>query len=464
MEHPFLKSISSLGLGLVLLGLALLPSSSPWNVASPPVDQVPPGCGQPVDQAWIGKVSRIRWVAYSSPSRQGSAQPSEEALYAELAALKQAGFNGLITYGASGVMGRPFLTIAQELGYEGVILGLWSPTSKAEFNNAVKAADLPIVLGYNIGNEGLSERRDRYALSDLCAAISSLRAATGKPVATSEDIDTYYRRPALLGVGDWVFAIAHPYWHWTKYPREAVQWEVQQYAALQRRTNRFIFFKEVGLPSHGAYGLSEAAQDLYYRELAKMDVTFAYFEGFDQPSKAYNSVEPHWGLFHADMSPKLAAWSLMGVRQFSAQAVDSRLGRDRDGRLYQPMISFDTSALPDDARLTSIKLKFRVERVVGFDPLKNGQRLVVDLCRTRPGRSPSLDCGLGAGTLAKALGDGWYMLEFDAGALPSIQGQGGTQLRLRLEGQARKDVPRSYFKLSTGETDRPILVLRYRFE
>ncbi|MFZ5880481.1 MAG: hypothetical protein ACOY0R_14015 [Chloroflexota bacterium] len=464
MKRSFLKFLSSLGLGLTLLGLALLPSASPWNVPTLPVDQVPPGCGQPVDQAWIGKVSRIRWVAYSSPSRQGAEQPSEEALYAELAALKQAGFNGLITYGASGVMGKSFLTIAQELGYEGVILGLWSPTSKAEFNNAVKAAESPIVLGYNIGNEGLSGRRDRYTLADLCAAISSLRAATGKPVATSEDIDTYYRRPELLKAGDWVFAIAHPYWHWTKYPREAVQWEMEQYAALQKRTNRFIFFKEVGLPSDGAYGLSEAAQDLYYRELAKTDVTFAYFEGFDQPSKDYNSVEPHWGLFHADRAPKLAAWSLMGVRSFHAQAADSRLGRDRDGRLYQPMISFDTSALPDDARLTVVKLKFRVERVVGFDPLKNGQRLAVDLCRTRPGRVPAYDCEMGAGVLGKALGGGWYLVEFDAQTLQAVQVAGLTHFRLRLEGQARKDVPRSYFKLSTGETDRPTLVLRYRFE
>ncbi len=459
MKHPFLKILLSLG-----LGLALLASSSPWTIPPQPADVVPADCGQPVDEAWAQKVSRIRWVAYSSPSRTSSSQPSEEAIYAELAALKQAGFSGLITYGASGVMGRPFLTIAQELGYEGVILGLWSPTSKAEFNNALRVADLPIVLGYNIGNEGLSERRDRYALTDLCAAITSLRAATGKPVATSEDVDTYYRRPALLGVGDWVFAIAHPYWHWTKYPREAVQWEAEQYAALQKRTNRFIFFKEVGLPSDGAYGLSETGQDQYYRELGKTDVPFAYFEGFDQPSKAYNSVEPHWGLFHADYSPKLAAWSLMGIRQFTAQTADPLLGRDRDRTVYQPMISFDTSALPDDARLTAVKLKIRVEQVVGFDPLKNGQRLIVDVCRTRPGRIPSLDCELSAGTLAKSLGDGWYVLEFDAEALPSIQSTGGTQFRLRLEGKGNKDVPRSYFRLATNKTDCPMLVLRYGFE
>ncbi len=463
LKHRFHKTISSLGLTLALLGLTLLPSASPsrgllseiWPL---PVDEVPAECGQPVDQAWVQKVNRIRWVAYSPPSRADESQPSEEAIYADLSALKRAGFDGLITYGAMGVMGKSFLTIAQELGYKGVILGLWSPTNKAEFRAALDAADLPIVLGYNIGNEGLSGRRDRYTLTDLCAAITSLRAATGKPVATSEDVDTYYRRPELLKAGDWVFAIAHPYWHRTKDPLAAVQWEIDQYAALGQRTDRFIFFKEVGLPSDGAKGLSEVKQDFYYRELARTNVHFAYFEGFDQPSKDYTSVELHWGLFRADLSPKLAAWSLMGVRQFKVQSADPLLGRDRGGRVYQSLLSFDFVALPDGARITSIKLKIRVERTVGYDPLKNGQRLSVDVCRTKPARIPSLTCESNAGTLGRFLGDGWYVLDVDADALSAIQPSGQAQFRLRLVGAGNKDVPRSYFML---HAESPILVIRF---
>ncbi len=463
MKHRFHKTISSLGLTLALLGLTLLPSASPsrgllsaiWPL---PVDEVPAECGQPVDQAWVQKVSRIRWVAYSSPSRADGSQPSEEAIYADLSALKRAGFDGLITYGALGVMGKPFLTIAHELGYKGVILGLWSPTNKAELRTALDAAHLPIVLGYNIGNEGLSGRRDRYMLTDLCAAITSLRAATGKPVATSEDVDTYYRRPELLKAGDWVFAIAHPYWHWTKDPLAAVQWEMDQYAALGQRTDRFVFFKEVGLPSDGAKGLSEVNQDFYYRELARTDVRFAYFEGFDQPSKDYTSVEPHWGLFRADLSPKLAAWRLMGVRKFTTQSAEPLLGRDRDGRVYQPLLSFDLSTLPEGAQITSIKLKIQVERTVGYDPLKNGQHMVVDVCRTKPARIPSLTCESNMGTLGRFLGDGWYVLDVDADALNAIQSGGQAQFRLRLVGAGTKDVPRSYYML---HAESPILVIRF---
>ena len=287
---------------------------------------------------------------------------------------------------------------------------------------------------------------------------ADLRATTGKPVATSEDVDTYYRRPELLKVGDWVFAIAHPYWHWTKNPLAAVPWEMDQYAALGQRTDRFIFFKEVGLPSDGAKGLSEVNQDFYYRELARTDVRFAYFEGFDQPSKDYTSVEPHWGLFRADLSPKLAAWRLMGVRQFTTQSADPLLGRDRNGQVYQPLLSFDLSTLPGGAQITSIKLKIQVERTVGYDPLKNGQHLVVDVCRTKPARIPSLTCESNVGTLGRFLGDGWYVLDVDADALNAIQSGGQTQFRLRLVGAGNKDVPRSYFLL---HAESPILVIRF---
>ncbi len=497
MKRAFHKIIPSFGLFLALLGLLSLPSASrgPLSAIWPlPVDTVPVNCSQPVDQAWAQKVSTIRWVAYSSPSRADSNPLSEEAVYADLSTLKRAGFTGLITYGASGVMGRQFVSIAEELGYEGVILGLWSPTSKSEFNNALRVSASPIVLGYNIGNEGLSERRDRYALSDLCAAITSLRTATGKPVATSEDIDTYYRRPELLKAGDWVFAIAHPYWHWTKGPQQAVQWEQDQYAALQARTKKIIFFKEVGLPSDGALGLSEINQDLYYRALADTDVQFAYFEGFDQPSKSYVSVEPHWGLFNADLSPKLTAWNLMEVRPFTlddssrawtldcprqtcptwSRADALQVGANTDGHHYRSILTFDTAALPEQAVLTSAKLKLHLSSAVGMDPLRNGQRLVVDVCTPSAQKpfqrdllnQPWNTCFSNAGQLTDAPGDGWYVLELSPEALTSINLTGSTQFRLRVAGQPVRDVRRAYLvfdQVEGASALNPVLVIRYRF-
>ena len=58
--------------------------------------------------------------------------------------------------------------------------------------------------------------------------------------------------------------------------------------------------------------MSEVAQEKYYTELAKTDVKFVYFEAFDQPWKTHLPIEPHWGLFTADRTPKLLAAKLLG--------------------------------------------------------------------------------------------------------------------------------------------------------
>ncbi|GAB4503797.1 MAG: hypothetical protein Fur0043_07890 [Anaerolineales bacterium] len=278
---------------------------------------LPLECSQPVDAEWVARVRGIRWVAYSSPTPAASL--TAETIARDLLALKQAGFSGLVTYGSLGKMGMPFLDIAQEVGFEGVIMGIWSPGSQGELRNARQAAALPIVMGYSIGNEGLYQLRERYSLQELCHAIASLREDTAKPVATSEEIDDYLLYPELRLVGDWLFPISHSYWHAVKYALPAVKWQQVYYAALSEKTNRFILLKEVGLPSAGAYGLSEANQELFYRELAKTEIPFVYFEAFDQPGKTFSSVEPHWGLFHANRTPKALAWNLMGYRVLPPQ-------------------------------------------------------------------------------------------------------------------------------------------------
>ena len=79
----------------------------------------PTNCSLPVNEEWIAKASAIRWVAYSSPnavSSQGSYRQTIESIHKDLMALKKAGFNGLVTYGSAGIMGKVFPTIAQSLG------------------------------------------------------------------------------------------------------------------------------------------------------------------------------------------------------------------------------------------------------------------------------------------------------------------------------------------------------------
>jgi exo-beta-1,3-glucanase (GH17 family) len=494
-----------IGLVLSAASLVCIPASSVLSLTGRGAQESaisispPANCSQPVDVNWIEKVNRIRWVDYSSPNPNpdgGYYQPTPESIYQDLLTLKKANFTGLITYGSAGIMGKQFLAIAQSLGYQGVIMGIWNPNALDELNNAINAAGMPIVLGYSIGNEGLSGPRDRYTISELCSAISGLRASTGKPATTSEDIEAYCRQPELLSIGDWLFPISHPYWHFTKYALDAIQWEQDQFAALRDRTEHYIFFKEVGLPTAGAYGLSEANQELYYRGLAQTEVPFAYFEGFDQPSKTQASVEPHWGIFHSDLKPKLIAWDLMGYRLFTPEdnsantgqgcskangascSLDATgttflVGKGLEGRQYSASLSFNTSGLQDGAVVTSIKLKVRSAGVAGRDPLNNRQNLTVDICRPptlKTGRTQavnarvSVNCNEGVGILVRNPNSGWYTVDFQPAALQSINLSGSTQFRLRMSEPASQDASRAYIKFYSGEAadpNSPVLMVKY---
>lgn len=459
---------------------------------------LPPDCSRPANANWVARVNRIRWVAYSSPNLdpdEGFHPPSAEAIYRDLLTLKKAKFTGLVTYGSAGIMGREFLDIAQAVGFNGVIMGIWNPRNRDELDNARAASELPIVLGYTIGNEGLYGSRAPYTLPELCTAIAGLRRDAGKPVTTSEEIDDYTDHPELLSVGDWIFPNAHPYWHSTKYARKAVQWEQAQYRAMLARTDLLVLFKEVGLPTSGAFGLSEANHDLYYRELAATDVRFVYFEAFDQPSKNNSSVEPNWGIFRAGRAPKLLGWNLMGSRRFTSAgaydgwvrtcpggsevgcAFDSAagiliVGSDSQRRQYRSILSFNTAGLPDQALLTSVKLKIRAAGIEGVNPFKQHAGLRVEVCRPRPGPALALQAGDYAEDLsceavavleAKAV-NGWYSLDFPAGSMQAVDLSGVTQFRLSLagEGEARGE---SYIKFYSGDADdpsRPVLLITYK--
>lgn len=255
-------------------------------------------------------MSQIVWVAYSPPS----ANPNEgieatpEAIREDLAVLSKAGFTGLVTYTSVGVLSRELLALAKSQGFEGIILGIWNPTSEEEIAAAKAAAKIPIVLGFCVGNEGLGKR---YQLAELSLVIQHLREATGKPVTTTEEVDDY-ADDDLLKLGDWVFPNAHPYFHNRLDPDEAVEWTRNAYEDLERRSKRFVMLKEVGLPTAGdSEGkLSEAAQERYYLELEKTPVRSVYFEAFDQPWKTHLPIEPYWGIFRADRTPKRLGWRL----------------------------------------------------------------------------------------------------------------------------------------------------------
>jgi exo-beta-1,3-glucanase (GH17 family) len=267
-------------------------------------------------------MSSIKWVAYSptnaDPNKDIEATP--ESIKQDLAVLRQAGFTGLVTYSASGIVGQELPQLAQEQGFEGLIVGIWDPTNQDELAAAKAVSQNPIVLGYCVGNEGLHKR---YEMSTLTAVIEELKVATGKHITTTEEIDDYTDE-ALLAIGDWIFPNAHPYFHSQLDPAMAVRWTIAAYEDIARRAGRFVIFKEVGLPTTGdTQGqLSEENQKQYYQELAETDVKFVYFEAFDQTWKTTLPIEPYWGIFRADRTPKLLASYLLGTQPIPTPTAD----------------------------------------------------------------------------------------------------------------------------------------------
>lgn len=193
------------------------------------------------------KLSTLAWIP-SDCSRE------------RLEDLKKQGFRGIVTYGTGPLDNLPL--VAREIGFEGVILGIGDPTSQAEVNRAIALRDY--VDGYVVGNEVLARKRgdlDKTNLSQaekdgevedawrqIQKAMVAVRAATNKPVTTTEVVDDV-KTSEIMAAGDWFFPNAHPYYRCIWDPGEAVKWTVDTYAAVKQQTKgKFVSFKEVGLP------------------------------------------------------------------------------------------------------------------------------------------------------------------------------------------------------------------------
>lgn len=271
-----------------------------------------------------GAFSKLCWVAYSpstfDPTQNPIVWPSVEEIREDFQVLRRAGFAGLVTYGAyfdnPAMPGQAInmAAIAQEEGFEGMIIGVWDPTNETELQTAIAESQSPIVLGYSVGNEGLDVR---YDFETLIAAMERLRTATSKLVTTTEELGDYYVNPQLGEVGDWIFPNVHPYFAELRHHQVAAEWTEDIFEDFQTRFEGYILFKEVGLPSAGNVGLSEENQALYYQMLQDSQVNYVVFEAFDAPWKRlpgqendpdpFPNPEPHWGVFTQNREPKAVA-------------------------------------------------------------------------------------------------------------------------------------------------------------
>ncbi len=246
------------------------------------------------------RINKLQWVSYAPTNFNPEIGlfPSDDSIRADMRVLRADGFNGIITYASDGTLYR-IPKIAKEEGFKSVIMGVWDVKNNVELQNAKNQAYY--VSAYSIGNEGLY---GRYTLNDLNNAYDFL-SVTGKPITTTEERNDYLIDANVLNFGDFLLPNIHPYWDGVVDAKDGANHVKDEYMKIKALTNKSILIKETGYPTAGDVRVNENLQKSFYAKLAtKKKVKFSYFEAFDQPWKDNLAVEPHWGLFKSDRTPK----------------------------------------------------------------------------------------------------------------------------------------------------------------
>jgi exo-beta-1,3-glucanase (GH17 family) len=252
----------------------------------------------------------------------------EQSVRADLRVLRTE-FDALITYDAMhGAENVP--SVAAELGFRALIIGVWDPTDPAQLNAALSAAGRfpQLVVGLSLGNETVfGHRADPGALAAIVRAVR--QRVPQLALSTTEPFHIYYQPQAqpLLRELDFVLVNVHPVfqsWFATASDKTAAQFVVNVLGQLAPLTCGPLLVKETGVPTAPArLGFSEARQASFYRELrhrlpGSEVQAFAYFAAFDAPWRASDASpapgvhpeEAHWGLYDAQRLPKTAARTL----------------------------------------------------------------------------------------------------------------------------------------------------------
>jgi len=151
----------------------------------------------------------------------------------------------------------------------------------------------------------------------------------------------------------------------------------------------------------------------------------------------------------------------------------ARVGDDAADRQYRAILSFDTSALPDDAVVTGVTLRIKRASVTGKNPILTHDVLRVDMKTGFFHDDQQLEkydfqvAGSrgNVGKFIKVMDDGWYRAPLRMPAFGRINLQGTTQFRLLFTVDDNDDGGADYLSFYTGDAvnlaDRPELIVTY---
>ncbi|MGB8215319.1 MAG: DNRLRE domain-containing protein [Anaerolineales bacterium] len=161
-----------------------------------------------------------------------------------------------------------------------------------------------------------------------------------------------------------------------------------------------------------------------------------------------------------------------GVGGSFSTAGTLRVGDDAANRRYRSILSFDTSALPDDAVIQSATLKIRKAGKTGTDPLATNifGSLYTDIKSGSFG-TPTLEADDWEYSLAtyqvgtfSSTGNGWYSLVLPPSDYAYINLTGLTHFRLHFNSSSNYNHKADYDSFFAGDAsgpDRPVLTIEY---
>ena len=179
-----------------------------------------------------------------------------------------------------------------------------------------------IIFTLSVGNEACVDWTDHYVSVNRVIEFTKLvKKNARQPVTFCENYVPWLGKLKLLAAEvDFISIHTYPVWEY-KHIHESIDYTHDNYqSVLNIYPDKPVIITEAGWATNSngrgipSEHVNEENQKIYYNDLmnwAQTNKTLVFFfEAFDESWKGSddpNEPEKHWGLFHTDRSPKMAA-------------------------------------------------------------------------------------------------------------------------------------------------------------
>lgn len=182
-----------------------------------------------------------------------------------------------------------------------------------------------IIFSLSVGNEACVDWTDHYVpVQRVLEFTRKVKKLTKQPVTFCENYVPWLSKLKILAAEvDFISIHTYPVWEY-KHIHEAIEYTRENFeAVLAFYPDKPIVITEAGWATNSngrgihPEQVNEENQKMYYEDLMnwaeKNKILVFFFEAFDESWKGSpdpNEPEKHWGLFHTDRTPKIAAEDL----------------------------------------------------------------------------------------------------------------------------------------------------------